>query len=522
MISATPNSEISLQMTKSYALNEEMRRKKQDTSSHSEVLVTDNRVRSLKKEHNISRDKSRSKSKSQYKNVECHSCHKIGHIKKNCFFWKKESKDKKGKQREKDFDDGDHVITTTCGDLVCLCDYDTINLVSDESMWIIDSGVTLHVTSRKKLFTSYTPDDFGVLKMGNDGVSKVIGVSDGHLQSNIRMQLFLRGVKHAQDVRFNLISLQVVDDGGYDNHFGSAKWKLTKGLVAKDNVNVVYMESFLGDRRLGHIRLKSAELEKCSHCMAGKQTRVSFKKHSPSMKSEFLEFVHFDVCGLLKSSKKLKCIRINNGGEHIRPFAVYCRQYGIAHEKTSPKTPLLNDLTERINRTLIERVRCILSEAKLAKHFWGEALLTSVRFINLSSAIALNSEVLDKTWFDKNVTYDHLLVFGCKAFVHVPKDERFKLDVKTRQCIFIGFDQTIEDIDKVEKSTPKEDGHVADFDRIQLSVKDLDIDVHDDEHHDDTDNKQVGDGLNDPINNVDEEEHDMSQYESLGDEPELP
>nr|KYP77046.1 Retrovirus-related Pol polyprotein from transposon TNT 1-94 [Cajanus cajan] len=30
--------------------------------------------------------------------------------------------------------------------------------------------------------------------------------------------------------------------------------------------------------------LKNAELEKCSHCMAGKQTRVSFKKHPPSRK----------------------------------------------------------------------------------------------------------------------------------------------------------------------------------------------------------------------------------------------
>ena len=26
-----------------------------------------------------------------------------------------------------------------------------------------------------------------------------------------------------------------------------------------------------------------------------------------------------------------------------------------------------------------------------------------------------------------------------KAFVHVPKDERSKLDAKTRQCIFIGY-----------------------------------------------------------------------------------
>nr|KYP34061.1 Transposon TX1 uncharacterized [Cajanus cajan] len=42
-------------------------------------------------------EKSRSKSKSIYKNVECHYCHKIGHIQKNYFLWKKKNKGKKGK-----------------------------------------------------------------------------------------------------------------------------------------------------------------------------------------------------------------------------------------------------------------------------------------------------------------------------------------------------------------------------------------------------------------------------------------
>ncbi|RDY10072.1 hypothetical protein CR513_05468, partial [Mucuna pruriens] len=52
---------------------------------------------------------------------------------------------------------------------------------------------------------------------------------------------------------------------------------------------------------------------------------------------------------------------------------------------------------------------------------------------------ALNTKVPDKIWFGKDVKYDHLRVFGCKAFVHVPNDERSKLDMKTRQCIFIGY-----------------------------------------------------------------------------------
>ena len=46
--------------------------------------------------------------------------------------------------------------------------------------------------------------------------------------------------------------------------------------------------------------------------------------------------------------------------------------------------------------TLIEKVRCMLSEAKLPKHLWGEASYTTMHVINLSPDVALNSEVPNK------------------------------------------------------------------------------------------------------------------------------
>ncbi|RDY00421.1 hypothetical protein CR513_16400, partial [Mucuna pruriens] len=88
--------------------------------------------------------------------------------------------------------------------------------------------------------------------MGNDGVTKVISVGDVCWKTNTRMQLWLRGVKQTLDVHFNLIYVHMLDNGGYDNHFGYGKWKLTKGvkisklywtkaLVAKDSVNAMNM-----------------------------------------------------------------------------------------------------------------------------------------------------------------------------------------------------------------------------------------------------------------------------------------
>ena len=42
-------------------------------------------------------------------------------------------------------------------------------------------------------------------------------------------------------------------------------------------------------------------------------------------------------------------------------------------------------------------------------------------------------------WSDERPTVNHLRVFGCTGFAHVPKDERKKLDSKARKCIFLGY-----------------------------------------------------------------------------------
>ena len=89
--------------------------------------------------------------------------------------------------------------------------------------------------------------------------------------------------------------------------------------------------------------------------------------------------------------------------------------------------------------TIVERVRCMLSHAKLPKSYWGEALMTAVYLINLSPSYPLQGDVPNRFWYNNDVSYDHLKVFGCKAFVHISQDERLKLDAKTRQCIFLGY-----------------------------------------------------------------------------------
>lgn len=186
--------------------------------------------------------------------------------------------------------------------------------------------------------------------------------------------------------------------------------------------------------------------------MAGKQTKLSFKRYPPSRKLELLQLVHCDFCGPLnvqcfsialyfitfiddcsqklwvyalmtkdqvldklkefhvlikrQTSEKLKCVHCNNDGEYCRSFDSYCKQHDIAYENTPPKSPHLNGLEERMNQTLIERVKCMLFEAKFPNHYQGEEFYMAEHVLNLTPTFDLNIEVSNKIWFGKNVKYD--------------------------------------------------------------------------------------------------------------------
>ena len=49
---------------------------------------------------------------------------------------------------------------------------------------------------------------------------------------------------------------------------------------------------------------------------------------------------------------------------------------------------------------------------------------TSIDLINHSPSIPLKGDVLERVWTRKDVSYDHLRVFSCRAFVHIPIDGR--------------------------------------------------------------------------------------------------
>jgi len=75
-----------------------------------------------------------------------------------------------------------------------------------------------------------------------------------------------------------------------------------------------------------------------------------------------------------QEDNKIKIIRTDNGLEfYNNEFSHLCKENRILRHLTAPSNPKQNDLAERMNRTLLERVRCMIFHTKLP-NLLGEKL----------------------------------------------------------------------------------------------------------------------------------------------------
>jgi transposase InsO family protein len=70
-------------------------------------------------------------------------------------------------------------------------------------------------------------------------------------------------------------------------------------------------------------------------------------------------------------------------------FDDFLAKTGIMHETTVPYSPQENGVAERLNRTVIERVRSVLQGASLGQRYLGEAVTTAMYLKNRSPTIAV-------------------------------------------------------------------------------------------------------------------------------------
>ena len=61
-----------------------------------------------------------------------------------------------------------------------------------------------------------------------------------------------------------------------------------------------------------------------------------------------------------QTGRKIKVLRYDNGIEYRNDqFLIFCKKDGISRHFTVRDTPQQNGVAERMNRTLLEKVRCM-------------------------------------------------------------------------------------------------------------------------------------------------------------------
>ncbi|KAF2347481.1 Zinc finger CCHC-type [Trinorchestia longiramus] len=224
----------------------------------------------------------------------------------------------------------------------------------------------------------------------------------------------------------------------------------------------------------------------CENCCDGKSHRLPFSRVDQRKVRKPLEPIHSDVCGKINPSslgggsyfvtfiddysrytwvyiiknksdvigvftefkalvenhydQKIKILRTDYGGEYVSTdFEGFLKVNGIIHQKAVPKTPEQNGVAERMNRTILEAVRAMLSDSKLPKTFWAEAVSTAVYVKNRSPNSAHKNLTPYQALNGLKPNVQHFRTFGCMAYAHVPKDEREKLDSKSKTCVLLGY-----------------------------------------------------------------------------------
>ena len=232
----------------------------------------------------------------------------------------------------------------------------------------------------------------------------------------------------------------------------------------------------------------------CLECLMGKHTAEPFPEHDKENSRKYLigEKLHSDVCGpIMPASKeekyymatfidnesdmsfayvihhknevkdclgillpflerqtgnKLKCIQTDGGKEYLNnEVERYCQSNGIIHQVSIRHTPQQNGRAERLNRTLLEKTRCLLHASKapmeLIGKLWKEALLTANYLRNVSPTSRNGNQTPHEKFWKFKPNLSRLRVFGCEAFVQVPNaDREGKLDKRTISGIMVGYE----------------------------------------------------------------------------------
>lgn len=164
---------------------------------------------------------------------------------------------------------------------------------------------------------------------------------------------------------------------------------------------------------------------------------LEYKSETVDFIKEYVEEVERD------KTMKIKKIRSDNGGEYRNnKLENYCKEKGIIMDPIIPYSPQLNGKAERLNRTLIEKVRTLLFDMNVNKKFWGEAARVAAFILNRSPTESLSLDLTPiEMWTGNKPDLKRLQIFGSEVYAKT-LGYLNKLDSRSEKFLFMGYAPT--------------------------------------------------------------------------------
>ncbi|GJV02370.1 retrovirus-related pol polyprotein from transposon TNT 1-94 [Tanacetum coccineum] len=338
--------------------------------------------------------RSKLKGKGTYK-LKCYICYSEDHLKKDC--------PKRNKKKSTDF------VKKNAGQGYGMHSEgydndDLLMMVSEERFleWIMDSGGSFHMTPKRDFLFDFKEFNGGTVLLGDNRVCAIMGMGKVIVQMKDGSSFMLENNGRVKVIKGSLMVLS-----------GTIKGNCVYSLDgwAESGLHELERRDVLGNKGLG-------KLEFCENYVLGKSTRVSFGR-----------------------GRKLKKLRTDNGLEFCnQEFNNLCKESGIARHLTVVGTPQQNGLAERMNRMLLNKVRCLLIQSSLPDSFWAEATMTAAYLINRSPSTTLEKKTHIDLWSGHPANYEMLRIFGCVAYSHVNQG---KLKPRAIKCIFLRYPEGV-------------------------------------------------------------------------------
>jgi hypothetical protein len=141
--------------------------------------------------------------------------------------------------------------------------------------------------------------------------------------------------------------------------------------------------------------------------------------------------------------RKIKRLYTDGGSEFInQTLKDYCRRHGIELKYAPARTPQLNGIAERSVRSCKDAIRTLLAASRVPWRFWTYAANHATFLWNRTTICKRTGVTPYESLYGKPPSAKHWGVFGCNAWLHVPKEQRSSLAPKAEPCIYLGHSST--------------------------------------------------------------------------------